>query len=51
LSLEDTKKKVNVEAFRAPITGGEEHATHAFNGWVPVAIERAYLEVKETTNK
>jgi cyclase len=51
LSLEDTKKKVNVEAFRAPITGGEEHATHAFNGWVPVAIERAYLETKETTNK
>lgn len=51
LSLEDTKKKVNVEAFRAPITGGEEHATHAFDGWVPVAIERAYLETKETTNK
>jgi len=51
LSLEDTKKKVNVEAFRAPLTGGEEHATRAFDGWVPVAIERAYLEAKETARK
>jgi cyclase len=51
LSLADTKKKVNVEGFRAPLTGGEEHAMRAFGGFVPVAIERAYLEAKETANK
>ena len=51
LSLEDTKKKVDVERFRLPLTGGEEHATRAFNGWVPIAIERAYLEAKATENK
>lgn len=51
LNLEDTKKKVNVEQFRAPLTGGEEHAMRAFDGWVPVAIERAFLEAKETANK
>jgi cyclase len=51
LSLEDTKKKVNVEQFRAPLTGGEEHATRAFEGFVPVAIERAYLEARQTANR
>jgi len=48
LSLEDTKKKVDVEKFRAPLTGGEEHATNAFNGFVPAAIERAYQEATGT---
>jgi len=48
LSLADTKKKVNVEEFRVPLTGGEEHAMRAFDGFVPAAIERAYLEATET---
>jgi hypothetical protein len=48
LNLEDTKKKVDVEKFRAPLTGGEEHATNAFNGFVPAAIERAYQEATGT---
>jgi cyclase len=51
LSLADTKKRVNVDGFRAPLTAGEEHAMRAFDGFVPVAIERAYLEAKETTNR
>ena len=51
LSLEDTKKRVNVEQFRAPLTGGEEHAKRAFDGFVPVAIERAYQEAKSTASK
>jgi cyclase len=51
LSIEDTKKKVSVEQFRVPLTGGEEHATHAFDGFVPAAIERAYLEAKGPTTK
>jgi len=44
LSLEDTKKKVNVEAYRTPLTRGEEHVERAFDGFVPAAIERAYRE-------
>jgi cyclase len=44
LSLEDTKKKVNVAPLRDAVTGGEEHAMRAFDGWVPVAVERAYKE-------
>jgi cyclase len=49
MSLEDTKKKVNVEQFRQPITNGEEHANRAFDGFVPAAIERAYLEAVAAT--
>jgi glyoxylase-like metal-dependent hydrolase (beta-lactamase superfamily II) len=44
LSVEDTKAKVNVEEYRAPLTHGEEHAMRAFDGFVPAAIERAYQE-------
>ncbi len=44
MSLDDTKKKVNVDRFRQPITNAEEHATRAFDGWVTVAIERAFQE-------
>ena len=44
LSLEDTKKRVNIEAFREPLTKGEEHASNAFNGFTADAIERAYQE-------
>jgi len=44
MSLDDTKKKVDVERFRQPITNGEDHATRAFNGFVPAAIERAFQE-------
>jgi len=51
LSLEDTKRKIDVEQFRIPMTAGEEHATRAFDAFVPVAVERAYLEAKETANQ
>jgi hypothetical protein len=51
LSLADTKGKVNVENFRAPLTDGEEHAERTWEGFVPAAIERAYLEVKETEKR
>ena len=51
LSLADTKAKVNVEEFRVRLTGGEEHAERAWDGFVPVAIERAYLEAQESKNK
>jgi cyclase len=44
LSLDETKKKVNVEQFRQPMTNGEDHANRAFDGFVPAAIERAYQE-------
>ncbi|MFZ0820217.1 MAG: MBL fold metallo-hydrolase [Candidatus Acidiferrales bacterium] len=49
LSLDDTKKKVNVEQFRQPITKGEDHANRAFDGFVPAAIERAYQEAVAAT--
>jgi cyclase len=48
LSLDDTKKKVNVEQFRQPVTNGEEHANRAFDGFVSAAIERAYQEAVST---
>jgi cyclase len=51
LSLADTKAKVNVEKFRSPLTRGEEHAERAWNGFVPAAIERAYVEATETRKK
>jgi glyoxylase-like metal-dependent hydrolase (beta-lactamase superfamily II) len=44
MNLDDTKKKVNVERFRQPITNGEDHSNRAFDGFVPAAIERAYQE-------
>jgi cyclase len=50
-SLADTKSQVNVEQFRARITGGEEHAERAWDGFVPAAIEHAYLEVKQREGK
>jgi cyclase len=46
LSLPETKDDVNVHGFREPVTGGEEHATRAFDAFVPVAIEKAYKEAK-----
>lgn len=48
LSLSETTNAVNVKDFRERVTGGEEHATRAFNAFVPVAIERAYVEAKGT---
>jgi hypothetical protein len=42
---------VNVDQFRAGLTIGEEHAERAWDGFVPVAIERAYLEAKENGNQ
>jgi cyclase len=50
-SLADTKSRVHVEQFRARITGGEEHAERAWDGFVPAAIERAYVEVKQREGK
>jgi cyclase len=46
LSLSDAEKSVNVIGFRESVTGSEEHATRAFDAFVPVAIERAYKEAK-----
>jgi glyoxylase-like metal-dependent hydrolase (beta-lactamase superfamily II) len=46
LSLSDAEKSVDVIGFRELVTGGEEHATRAFDAFVPVAIERAYKEAK-----
>ena len=46
LSLSEATNAVNVNDFRERVTGGEEHATRAFNAFVPVAIERAYKEAK-----
>lgn len=51
LTLEATKHKVDVDEFREPITHGEEHAMRAFDGWVPIAIERAYAEAKEPVRR
>jgi glyoxylase-like metal-dependent hydrolase (beta-lactamase superfamily II) len=51
LSIEETKAKVNVEGYRAPLTHGEEHALRAFDGFVPAAIERAYQERVAVTSK
>lgn len=48
LSLSETKNVVNVNDFREPVTGGEEHATRAFDAFIPVTIERAYKEAKGT---
>lgn len=50
LSLEETEREVKIDDFRQPVTGGEEHATRAFNAWIPVAIERAYKEAKGTVD-
>jgi len=49
-SLDDTKKKVNVEQFRRPMTDGEDHANRAFDGFVSAAIERAYQEAIAAKN-
>lgn len=46
LTLEETKKQVQVSEFRVTITNNEEHATRAFDGFVAAAIERAYQEAK-----
>jgi cyclase len=46
LSLSNTENNVNVSGFRGLVTGGEEHATRAFDAFVPIAIERAYKEAK-----
>jgi cyclase len=51
LTLDATKHKVDLEEFRESVTHGEEHATRAFNGFVPIAIERAYAEAKESVRR
>jgi cyclase len=48
LSLDDIRKKVDVEKFRAQLTAGEDHANRAFDGFVPAAIDRAYQEASGT---
>ena len=53
LSLEDTRKKVNLDAFRDKVTGGDDLAVRHWNGFIPAAIERAYQEAtgQEATGK
>ncbi len=48
MSLEEVKKAVNYEPFRARLTGGDELAGRFFNFFLPEFIERAY---QETTGK
>jgi cyclase len=49
LSLEDTKKKVDVEKFRQAMTGREEHGNRAFDGFIRGnAVEKAYKELTNT---
>jgi cyclase len=51
LSVEETRAKVNVQEYRMPLTHGEEHASRAFDGFVPVAIERAYSDSMVAANR
>lgn len=44
LSLEDTKKTVNLESFRQAITGGQPAQNATFDQRLAQTIERAYLE-------
>jgi glyoxylase-like metal-dependent hydrolase (beta-lactamase superfamily II) len=44
LSLEETRKVVNLEAFRERVTGGEARNDRNFDQRIAMAIERAYLE-------
>ena len=44
LSLEETKKAVNLESFRQAITGGQPSQNAAFDQRIAQTIERAYLE-------
>ncbi len=48
LSLEDTKKSVNVESFRQAITGGNAQQNAGFDARIATLIERAYAETKGT---
>jgi glyoxylase-like metal-dependent hydrolase (beta-lactamase superfamily II) len=45
LSLEETKKTVNVESFREKVTGGQERANATFDQRVAGLVERAYWEL------
>ncbi|MFQ5817094.1 MAG: MBL fold metallo-hydrolase [Terriglobia bacterium] len=45
LSLEETKKAVNVGEFRARVTGGQAQANAAFDRRIAVIIERTYWEL------
>ncbi len=51
LSLEDTKKAVNVESFRQAITGGNAQQNAAFDARIATLIERAYAEAKGELEK
>ncbi|MFQ5778031.1 MAG: MBL fold metallo-hydrolase [Terriglobia bacterium] len=45
LSLEDTKKAVALEEFRARVTGGDPQANRSFDQRIATTIERAYKEL------
>jgi cyclase len=44
LSLEDTRKKVDVSAFRERVTGGDPLTVRHWNGFIPEGIARAFEE-------
>ena len=44
LSLEETRKAVDVESFRDRVTGGEARLNNAFDQRIAMALERAYRE-------
>ena len=44
LSLEETRKAVDVERFRARVTGGEARLDRSFDQRIAMVVERAYLE-------
>lgn len=46
LSLDDTKKAVNVESFRQAITGGDAAQNRNFDARIATYIERAWREAK-----
>ncbi len=46
LSLDETKKAVNVESFRQTITGGNAQQNAGFDARIATLVERAYAEAK-----
>ncbi|MGH9789048.1 MAG: hypothetical protein ACRD4U_10140, partial [Candidatus Acidiferrales bacterium] len=46
LSLEETKKAVNLEQFRQAITGGDAAQDRNFNARIETYIERAWREAR-----
>ncbi len=48
LSLEETKKKINLSELRASFVLNDKGRAYVFDeGYIPVAVTRAYREAKE----